>query len=271
MMKNIWAVMLVVAALCSCGDTPEEKAAMLLDEARHAVAGGEFERARGLVDSLRATYPKAMDVRRSAIAFSDTIEMEEAKVMLADADSMLVFKLLELAELKSGFVLEKNAEYQTVGYYVCPEQVGGKMHRTSLRAEVNEEGQMVLISIVHGTKIAHERIRVTSVGNESAETPRCFSFLTHDVVGYEEEASYKLGEDNGVIEFIAKHEAGLDIVYIGADGREIKAELAPSDISAVRKCYDLAVAFAEVDRLKSIRDKMAMKVRFYEKKISLGR
>lgn len=269
-MKNT-CFFILAAWLLVCCDSSEKKATAILDEAREAVVCRQFDKARSLVDSLRAEYPRELDVRRSALAFSDTIEMEEAKVMLAEADSALTFKTLELDAMKAEFVLEKNEEYQTVGYYMCPEQVSGKMHRTALRAEVNEEGQMLLISILHGTKLGHDHIRVTSSVGETLETPRCFSFLTHSVPDYEEEASYKLGEDNGVIACIAGDMGTPIVEYVNPDGKIFKAEVSLSDVAAIRKCHELATAFAETDSLRNLVDKMTMKVRFYEKKISLGR
>ncbi len=269
-MRNICFVVLI-AWMFVCCDSSEKKALSLLDEARKAVDCRQFDRARFLIDSLRTEFPRELDVRRSALAFSDTVEMEEAKVMLAEVDSILTLKKLDLETLKSDFVLEKDERYQTVGYYVCPEQVGEKMHRTSLRAEVNEEGQMLLISILHGTKLGHDRIRVVSSAGKYLETPHCFSFLTHSVLGYEEEASYKLGEDNGVIACIAGETGAMIVAYLNPDGKEFKATVSASDLEAVKKCYRLALEFAESDSLRNVRDKMAVKVRFYEKKIALGR
>ncbi|MCM1313607.1 MAG: hypothetical protein NC206_09990 [Bacteroides sp.] len=261
----------LATCLLVCCDSSEKKALVLLDEAREAVIYKQFDKARALVDSLRKEYPRELDVRRSALVFSDTIEMEEARMLLADADSVLASKELVLEALKTGFVLEKNEKYQTVGYYVCPEQISENMHRTSLRAEVNEEGQMLLISILHGTKLGHNRVRMTSSSGESVETPPCFSLLTHSVDGYEEEASYKLGEDNGVIACIAENTGNTTVFFVSPDGKEMKVNVTASDVSAVRKCHELALAFAAADSVRAVRDKLAVKVRFFEKKIMLGK
>ena len=77
------------------------QAQALLDEARNEMTNGQFERAYSLLDSMRTTYPKAVDVRRAALLFEDTIHLEEAKVELAAMDSIYTFACLDREELRS--------------------------------------------------------------------------------------------------------------------------------------------------------------------------
>jgi hypothetical protein len=142
------------------------------------------------------------------------------------------------------------------------------MHKTALRAQVNEEGEMVLISVVHGRQLNHKTISVASSDGEMVTTPDCFSFLTHSVVGYEEEASYKLGEDGGVIAFIANNPGTMTVTCNGKS-KPYSFQLSPSDKFAVRHCYLLARKFDSVKRLREQQEKLALKVRFYEKKMTL--
>lgn len=267
-MKQILYFILVALVAVACGNGPEDKAALLLDEARENVEKGCYDEARGLIDSLRECYPTAADARREALKLENELEMKAAKVELAKTDSMLSVESERLDTMKQSFVLEKDPKYQLVGYYVVPEQIGSKMHKTALRAQVNEKGEMVLISVVHGRQLNHKSISVASSDGESANTPDCFSFLTHNVVGYEEEASYKLGEDGGVIAFIANNPGTMTVTCKGKS-RLYSFQLSPSDKFAVRRCYLLARKFDSVKRLREQQEKLALKVRFYEKKISL--
>ncbi len=187
-MKKILIVALVAAMFAACGENAEESAAKLLAEARTAMEQGRYDDGRALIDSLRQTYPTAVEGRRNAIKLENELELTDAKTSLAKADSALAAETATLEAMKKEFVLEKDSKYQAVGYYVSPDQLAAKMHRTALRAMVNEEGLMVLVSIVHGDKLQHKTITVASEVGTQFTTPQCISFLTHKEVGYEEEA-----------------------------------------------------------------------------------
>lgn len=264
-MKRNLIIAVIALLACSCQDNSNEKAASLLDEARQAAEEKNFDVARELIDSIRETYPKAIDVRYETLTFENEMERDKASLEHDEVDSLLAYKTIELDELKKEFRLEKDSKYQTVGYYVIPEQIGSLMHKTALRAEVNEEGEMILISILHGKKISHKSIKVATKDGLSAETPECFSHLTHKVKGYEEESSYKLGEDGGVIEFIVNNPGTIDVTYIGTSN--VSTPLTPSDKSAIKSCYALANKFKEVKELTEKRNKLALKKKFYERKL----
>lgn len=266
-MKRFLSLIFVAAVLAAC-TSPEKNAEALLVEARNAVAECRYDDARNLVDSLRSAYPTAVEARREALKLENEFELADAKQCLAQTSEKLTKEVARLDSLKEHFVLEKDAKYQAVGYYVCPEQIGSKMHKTSLRAQVNEEGQMVIVSIVHGKKLSHKRIRVSLPTGEMAETPKCFSFLTHSVIGYEEEASFKLGDDGGVIDFVSNNSGTMTVACIGDSG-EYAFQLSPSDKFAVRHCYMLAKRMESVKTLTQEKEKLSLKVRFYEKKMTL--
>ena len=266
-MKRFLSLIFVAAVLVAC-TSPEKNAEALLVEARNAVAGCRYDEARALVDSLRSAYPTAVEARREALKLENEFELADAKQCLAQTSEELKKEVARLDSMKKHFVLEKDTKYQAVGYYVNPEQIGSKMHKTSLRAQVNEEGQMVLVSILHGKRLNHKRISVSVPTGEMAETPQWFCFLTHSVVGYEEEASFRLGDDGGVIEFISNNSGTMTIACIGDSGK-YTFQLSPSDKFAVRHCYLLAKRFEAVKMLSEENEKLSLKVRFYEKKMTL--
>lgn len=146
--------------LIACADDVETPAHQLLTEARSALAQNDFDEARALIDSLRTAYPKAVNARREALAFADSIELVQAKHDWQVADSVKSFKVFELADLKSKFVLEKDAKYQSVGNYVTPEQTGDKS-RFKYFSEVNEQGTMMLVSVDTQRKYHPTEIDVT--------------------------------------------------------------------------------------------------------------
>lgn len=86
----------IVFAVCMtmvlcCTESEQTLASHLLDEARSEMLTGRFQQARTLIDSLRSTYPRQTDVRRSALLTSDSIEMLEAAEEFRLADSTATF------------------------------------------------------------------------------------------------------------------------------------------------------------------------------------
>jgi hypothetical protein len=266
-MKRVFGFIIAALSLAACTSV-EDKAEELMAEVRIAVAESRYDDARTLIDSLRTAYPTAVEARREALVLENEFELACAKQQLAEVEQEFATGQTRLDSLKRYFVLEKDAKYQAVGYYVNPEQIGSNMHKTALRAQVNEEGQMVLVSIVHGRKINHKSIRVSLPSGETAETPSCFSFLTHQVAGYKEEASFRLGDDGGVIEFISMNSGTMTVTCLGSSGQQ-SFQLSPSDKFAVRHCYMLAKQFEKVKALRESKEKLALKVKFYERKMQM--
>lgn len=264
-MRKILFLALAAAMLAvSCQDNKAEKASRLLDEARDALNSGSIDKARGLIDSIRSTYPEAVEVRYKALDLSNELNIQEAANELSLTDSLLAAKQMDLEEMKASFKLEKNTKYQSVGYYVTPEQTSDASHKTMLRAEVNEEGQMLLVSIVHGRKLNHKKVMAVLQTGESVESAECFSFLTHSVGGYEEESSYKLGEDGGIVKFIVDNPGTIGVRYIG--DATLEQHLTPTEKHAVKSCYALSLLFKDIKELKVKKEKLEVKKRFYERK-----
>lgn len=266
MFRKLFIASLALLAI-SCGNSDEDKAERLLEEGNKALSEKRFDDARNIIDSLRTTYPKAIEARKKAISLESHIELEAAKSGLARIDSMLEYTNKEVERLKKGFVLEKDEKYQSTGYYIVKKQIGSAKQRTALKAEVNEEGLMVLISVVKGQKLNHKSIKVETPTGESAQTPECFSFLKHNVSGYVEESSFKLGEDGNVIKFITESPGNLTVTVQGQ--KDLKYQLSPSDKNAIKSCYELATAMTKQRQLIQQTKDLNTKVKFYLKKISI--
>jgi len=145
--------------LIGCAEDYETPAHVLLDEARTALANEQFDKAHQLVDSIRSQYPKAVNARREALKFVDSVELVHAQYDLHVTDSILTYRRFELSDMKSKFVLEKDAKYQSVGNYVTPAQSGDKS-RFRYFTEVNEQGTMVLVSVDANRKYHPNEIEV---------------------------------------------------------------------------------------------------------------
>lgn len=86
----------------------EEKGAELLNQARVALGDSDFQKAYELIDSIRSTYPLALNVREQGILLKDSVQLEEAREEFRKAhESGLKGEQLEEAQMKIEFFLRK--------------------------------------------------------------------------------------------------------------------------------------------------------------------
>ncbi len=103
MKMKIFHLCLLVLTFASCQQgSRENEAFQLLDEARACTRNGQFRQAHVLIDSLRATYPRAFDARWAALDFEDSLNLAEAREQAAQADSCLTFARYEYDDLRAG-------------------------------------------------------------------------------------------------------------------------------------------------------------------------
>ncbi len=76
------------------------------------------------------------------------------------------------------------------------------------------------------------------------------------------------GEVDGVIDFIAATSGQVKVTYNGAS-KSLTRPLASADKEAVRHCYKLAKQYETVRTLREDCKTQDLKVRFFEKKISM--
>lgn len=157
--------------------------------------------------------PSKVELRKMEMLKRDSLEVAQAKIDMRAADSIATFKGFELEEMMSGFVLEKQEKYQTVGYYVLPAYKGDKS-RFSFFPEVEENGKMLLVSI---------------------DKKRQYTFTEVDL------------EKNDL-------------------AAKLPADISPAVRADVDKCMSLALAMKELSDAKKMKEKMELKIKFYEKK-----
>lgn len=158
-MKKYLMLAPLAVLTAGCGNSSKQQAEALLSQARSAVEHSDYSEARMLVDSIRQTYPREVDVRRQCLGLSDSIDWMMAQVESSAADSVTTFSEIELKELLSEFVLEKDAKYQTTGNYVLSKYAGDK---TNLQffPQVSEDGIMSLVSMDKARKYVYTEVLV---------------------------------------------------------------------------------------------------------------
>ena len=268
-MKKVMSLIALSCLLASCGNM-EKKAAAKLDEARAAYEAGNYSEAKVQIDSIKILYPKAYDIRREGIYLMQDVELAEQEKTVAYLDSVLNEKQKALNTLKSWFVLEKDTAYQRIGHYLAPAQVIERnLHRSYLRFQTDETGLMSMTSIYCGSyNIHHTSVKVTAPDGNFAETPASRdSYETTDLGERIEKADYKLGEDGGVIGFIAANkDKNLRVNYRG--DRTFTTNMMPADRKAAADVYALARLLSSITQVKKEREEARLKIQFVKKKIA---
>ena len=265
----IFFLICLCGLLTSCGDV-EKKAQEKLQAARTAFEAGLYNEAKNQIDSIKILYPKAFDTRRAGIYLMQDIEMAEQKQTLAYLDSLRQTKQQELEEMKNRFVLEKDTAYQLIGHYLAPSQVIEKnLHRSYLRFQTDERGQMSLTSIYCGKgNIHHTAVKVTAPDGTFAQTPPSMdSYETTDLGEHIEKADYKLGEDGGVIAFVAANkDKNLRVDFKGE--RSYTTHMLPADRQAASDIYELGKTLSAITEIKKNIEEANLKIQFIQKKMT---
>ena len=268
MKKTSLSVLSLALVLFGCGGD-EKKAGDLYKRAETSFAEGNYSRAKLQIDSIRNLYPKAFDVRKAGIRLMQQVDLAEQRKTLAYLDSVMAVKKASLDSIIGNFVLEKDTAYQEVGNYFYPTQVVEKnIGRTFLRGQVSESGEMSLTSIYcAGRNIHHTAVKV-SVGDNFAQTPPSNdSYETTDLGRPVEKADYKLGNDGGVIDFIAanRDKKSMRLEFIG--DRSYTTVLYANDIRAIAELSDLARILSGIEKVRKEQDEANLKIRFVTRKM----
>lgn len=254
--------------LFSC-ENVENKASEKLQAARNAFEQGNYNEAKILIDSIKTLYPKAFETRRAGISLMQEVELKEQEISLVYLDSMLQTKQKEFDALKNKFTFEKDAEYQKIGNYLHPSQVIEKnLHRSFLRFQVNEKGEMSMTSIYCGARnIHHLAVKVIAPDGSFAETPASRdSYETTDLGEKIEKADYKLGEDGNVMGFInLNKEKNLKVNYLGE--HPYSTTMTPTDRQALASVYELAQLLSSMTEIKKNMEEANLKIEFVKKKM----
>ena len=267
-MKKVTLLACLCCTLLSC-ENVEKKAGEKLQTARAAFERGDFSEAKMQIDSIKILYPKAFETRREGIGLMQQVELKEQEKTLVYLDSLLQQKQGELDALKGKFTLEKDTEYQQIGNYLHPSQVIEKnLHRSYLRFQVNETGQMSMTSIYCGpSNIHHVGVKVVAPDSSFAETPASKDgYETTDLGEKIEKADFKMGEDGNVIGFLyLNKDKNIKVNYQGE--RSYSTTMSPIDRQALAGVYELAQILSSITQIKKEMEEANLKIEFVKRKM----
>lgn len=261
---RIAILLLSFTLLISCGPSREEKASEKLDEAIALRDSGKYNLAKMKLDTVMTRFGDLTEQVAFARHMLDSITLMEQKRNLQYLDSMIVEKEKELEPLMKNFI--ESDEYGSQPILIHRRQKPeNSYNRTFIRAHLNGKGEFYISSRYHGQEwIRHNQIKVYNAGESvtSAAIPedglnnRCFE----DGEDKWEIVSYKDGDDNGIINFIASNaEKPLKVQFIGKKYYYIVME--KFDKEAIRDGYETSFVLQELEGLRREREKVRGRIR----------
>lgn len=255
-MKKIHSLLLSLFAvmLFSCEKSVEEPARQLLAEANEFFATNDYNSAKMLIDSISITYPKAYKTRREAEILRREVMLKEKQRDVEYFTGMYDMLTLRRDSLVTGFVFNKDAQYQDIGYYTVPSQaIALNPFNSFLRASVKENGDAILTSYYRGAKIAHKTLKV-SAGESFVTCDSPFASRSYWYLGvYNERREYRYGADGGVMDYIASATSPIKVELFGEQGK-YEYLLRGEDATAVKRIIELANLLKMVEEARCMRD-----------------
>ena len=262
-MKRFLIPALAVLTLVSCRQDENKLAQKYLDAARASMECGNYADSKLQIDSIREVYPKAFEARRQGIRLLQQVEMAEAERTIAFQDSVLSVLSGKLETEKKAFVFEKDEKYQDIGIYTVSSQALEKnLGRNYLRAQVDENGRLTIVSNYSGSSYIHHRsVRLTQ-GDNFVEAPVSDDFYEFKDLGVcYEKCNFTDGNDGGMASFVTMNGDGKIEVQLNGE-RTLKYTMTDADKKAVRQVYSFSLLLSSISEAAALRDEAVRKLQF---------
>ena len=271
-LKSGSAILLLAILITGCGKGKEAR--KLLEEAQFMYENNLFIAAKSMIDSINATYPTEIEVRKEALTLMRLVERGESAQNIAFCDSLLPIRIGELDDLKKGFIFEKDSAYDDLGNYIWNTMtVERNVQRSYIRCGVNEEGEMYIASVYFASSpIEHTGLKLSTKNGTFAETP---------AISYDGGVNYRfknLGNTTEIITYKGEHcKSVANFVSIIDPKERIKAEytggktyslyLSDNDKKAIKATYELASVLSEITAMQKEKTKSEKKIMLIDEKL----
>ncbi len=260
-------LMLFVLLFFSCNGRGRG-AANYLTEAEYAYNSGNYQLAKLKIDSIKLIFPKAFDEINSGFQLMQQVRMAENKRNIAFCDSMLREDYNKLNEMLTKFDYVRDDRYQEFGeYHPKAYPYTKSLDQNGLRSMVSEKGVIFIESILSGSNIKHNRIKLSSDDGSYAET----LVVTADGLNYRFntlEKSYEIvrfsgSDENKISEYIYTYrEKPITLHFIG--NRTIKVNITQASKNAISHSFELSNLLKSIEQLKLEKEKSEVLIRYLE-------
>ncbi|WP_294079819.1 hypothetical protein [Proteiniphilum sp. UBA5384] len=241
-----------------------------LSDAGKAYQEGNYSLAKLKIDSIKILFPKSFDEINAGFALMQEIRMAENRRNIVYCDSMLQEKYVELKGMLTRFEYIRDERYQEFGdYYPKSYSYHSSLNQNSLRSGVREKGILFIESILSGSAIKHNKIRVSTQDGNFAETLA----VTSDGLNYRfntldksyEIVRYSGNSENGVASFIYTfRDQPISLQFVG--NRTITVTMPTAAKKGVSDSFELSALLLDIEQLKMEKEKSEALIRYLESK-----
>ena len=277
MRKIFFPTIFILLALLftSCGESKDAR--KLLDETQSMYENKNFIAAKSMIDSLNATYPTEIEIRKEALTLMRLVERGESMQNIAYCDSLIPIRFGELDELKKGFVFEKDSTYDEIGNYIWKAMtIERNVERSYIRCGVDEKGEMYIASVYFGGRpIEHTGLKLSAKDGTFAETPAIpydggVNYRFKDLGNTTEVVTYKGENCKTIANFVSivDQKERIKAEYTG--GKPFTLNLSDNDKKAIKATYELAFVLSEITAMQKEKAKSEKKIMLIDEKLKKG-
>lgn len=253
----------VVAAVCvACSgqsNQNREAAQALLNQASEAVAAGEFDVAKELLDSMSATYPKEVEIGREAMKLRPAIIEGNTLAEITERQAELLY-LAQYIDSVSGEFKTVEASDDVLEPYMVHKTVSTNWrNKNTAVSRVTADGDFVIISSLSGNKTHHTALRFTAPDGASVtsgEVPYDNELkLSRESVRFSSEQADTLGA------FAAVINSGVTLDFVGGK-KAPSVKLSTKEVNAIASTFRLSKAMRRAQavsyRLEQLKAKLQL-------------
>ena len=187
-------------AMTSCGNGDAEKAEGLLSLAQNNFDNGNYTECMTLIDSVKKTYPSAVDVQRQGMHLRTLADEKMTEEKIKENDIAFAEAQEEVDKYKNDFVYVKEKD-MIEGYIVHRKAKANPLvNRTGIEARIEEKLSLYIVSLLNGPKVEHTHLTI-NLGN---------TYCSTDTVAYNGSSNYRFtsgGVSNETVTFRGKNSA----------------------------------------------------------------
>lgn len=239
-----------------------------LSQAGKAYQEGNYSLAKLKIDSIKILYPKSFHEINAGFTLMQEIRMAENRRNIVYCDSMLREKYAELNQMLTLFDYVRDERYQEFGeYYPKAYPHHSSLSRNGIRSGVREKGVLFIESILSGSAIKHNKVKVSTRDGNFAETLA----VTSDGLNYRfstldkayEIVRYNGSSENGVAAFIYSfRDQPISVQFIG--NRTITVAMTDAAKKGVSDSFELSSLLLDIEQLKLEKEKSEALIRYLE-------
>lgn len=220
MKKFLYIALVLVVCLSACAPSNKEQAENMLLRATSLYTSDSLNSAKILLDSIHSVYPNEVDVRKNASELMNKIEYKENTRNIVYFDSLLVIVKEKYDSAAANFTVG-DTTYSSKKVYVHKKRGKYYYPRTNLVAEVEENGDINLISVYSGKKLAHDSIKVSFsdlyANTLTVPTSSAYNYSFTDLGVNWEYVTFTPKNQNNILGFIALYSDKLLTVSLYGD------------------------------------------------------